>query len=280
MMLSSAGGSGNLPPKISQIEITPPTPDLQSVLTVQLQSEDPNHDRVTYRYQWFVNDKEVGDQPVLPLAGFRQGDLVSVKVVPSDGKSQGDLVQSSPVRIGNNLPVIKAIKLVPEVLKAGQGVHAEVDGFDKEGDVVRYTYQWYINDQPIDGNNQADLDGANVHSADRIAVKVTPSDSSSEGVPQTSRISVVINQAPEITSFPPTEVVEGQYRYQIIANDSDGDPLNYHLIEAPAGMILNPTSGLLEWSVKELPEKKVSVKIQVDDAKGGKSIQQFVIQAG
>lgn len=280
VILSSPAAGGSHLPRITRIEIVPATPDLQSVLTVQLQSEDPTPGRETYRYKWFINKKEVGDQPVLSLAGFRQGDLVSVQVIPSNGNADGVPVQSSPVKIGNNPPGVTVVKLVPDALKAGQAVRAEVEGSDKDGDSIRYDYEWYINDQIIDGNNGADLDGKSIHSSDKVFVKVTPSDSYSQGAPKFSRMIVVTNQPPEITSLPPTEMEEGKYIYQIIAKDPDGDPLNFQLVEAPPEMSVNPSSGLLEWNVKAPPSENVNVKVQVDDAKGGKTIQQFAIRAG
>ncbi len=227
-----------------------------------------------------MNKKEVGDQPVLPLTGFHQGDLVSVEVIPSDGKTEGSPAQSPVVRIGNNPPSVRAVKLSPEALSSGQSVHAEVEGFDKEGDPIHYDYEWYINDRRVDGNVESDLDGAFVHSSDRIAVKVIPSDPFSQGEPKMSNVAVVVNHPPEITSLPPTEAEEGKYTYQVIAKDPDGDPLHYSLVEAPPEMSIHPTSGLLEWNVAKFPTEGVSVKVQVDDAKGGKSIQQFVLRAG
>ncbi len=277
---SSSVLDGNHPPRITRVEIFPPTPDLKAVLTVQLQSEDPDQDRITYQYRWFVNNKQVGDQTVLPLTRFRQADLVSVQVIPSDGKVLGEPAQSSLVKIVNNPPDVTLVKFVPEELKAGQAVHAEVQGFDIEGDSIRYDYEWYINDQAVDGNTGADLDGTLIRSNDRVAVKVIPSDPFSQGAPKRTDTVVVVNQPPEITSLPPSEAEEGKYIYQVVAQDPDGDTLHYQLEEAPPEMNLNPTSGLLEWNMKTPPAENVKVKIQVDDAKGGKSIQQFLIRKG
>lgn len=278
--LSSPSIVKNRFPRITRVEIFPSEPDLQTVLTVHLESADLDHDGVTYRYQWFVNKKEVSDQPVLPLSGFRRGDLVSVRVIPSDGKGDGDFAQSPVVKIGNNPPAVALVKLLPEQLKAGQAVRAEVQGFDKEGDPIHYDYEWYINDQPVDGSTGADLDGKLIRSNDRVGVKVIPSDPFSQGAPKLSNMVFVTNQSPEITSLPPTEAEEGKYVYQVIAKDPDGDVLSYRLEEAPPEMTLNPTSGLLEWNLTVPPAENVKVKIQVDDAKGGKSIQQFLIRKG
>jgi hypothetical protein len=278
--LSSPSIVKNHFPRITRVEIFPSEPDLQTVLTVHLESADLDHDGVTYRYQWFVNKKEVSDQPVLPLSGFRRGDLVSVRVIPSDGKGDGDFAQSPVVKIWNNPPVLALVKLLPEQLKAGQAVRAEVQGFDKEEDPIHYDYEWYINDQPVDGSTGADLDGKLIRSNDRVAVKVIPSDPFSLGAPKLSNTFIVANQPPEISSLPPTEAEEGKYVYQVIAKDPDGDVLSYRLEEAPPEMTLNPTSGLLEWNLKVPPAENVKVKIQVDDAKGGKSSQQFLIRKG
>lgn len=278
--LSSPSIVKNHFPRIARVEIFPSEPDLQTVLTVHLESADLDHDGVTYRYQWFVNKKEVSDQPVLPLSGFRRGDLVSVRVIPSNGKGDGDFAQSPVVKIGNNPPVLALVKLLPEQLKAGHPIRAEVQGFDKEGDPIHYDYEWYINDQPVDGSTGADLDGKLIRSNDRVAVKVIPSDTFSQGAPKLSNTFIVANQPPEISSLPPTVAEEGKYVYQVIAKDPDGDALNYRLEEAPAEMTLNPTSGLLEWNMKTPPTENVRVKIQVDDANGGKSIQQFLIRKG
>lgn len=277
---SSAAGNGNHPPKITQVEISPPAPYLDSVLTVQLQSEDPDRDQVTYRYRWFVNKQEVGDQPVLSLAGFRQNDLISVEVIPSDGKAEGAPAQSAAVKIGNNPPGVTLVKLLPGELKAGQAVHAEVQGFDREGDPIHYDYEWYINDQPVNGITGEDLDGTLIHSSDQILVKVIPSDPYSQGPPKLSSTAAVANQPPEITSLPPMEAENGKYIYHVIAKDPDGDILNYRLVEAPPGMSLNPSSGLLEWEMKSPPAENVAIKIQVEDAKGGRTIQQFTIRKG
>lgn len=277
-VVSSSSGGTNHSPRLTRVEIVPSEPDLQSVLTLALQAEDPDQDTVTYRYRWFVNHKEVGDQPVLSMKGFRQGDLVSVEVTPSDGKSEGSSLPGPTVKIGNHPPVVTRIALLPAEPKAGQAMTVEVEGKDEEGDTIFYAYEWEINGRPVEGVAGNLLDGTLIHSADQIRVHVSPSDSFSAGTPTASRPTVVINQPPEIVSSPATQVEENQYRYQITAHDPDGDPIEYRLDGGPPGMELDPASGLLVWKVEPLPEGTVPVTIQVNDKKGGKSIQRFTLQ--
>lgn len=273
----SSSPDGNRPPKITHAEIDPPFPDLQSALKIELQAEDADRDPITYRYRWLVNRKEVGDQAVLTLAGFRQGDLVSAEITPSDEKTAGVLFQTPVVKIGNNPPVITAIELSPKKLRAGQPVQVEVKGLDQDGDSIRYHYEWRVNGQPA-GNDTESLDGSFVHSADQIAVIVIPSDFFSEGPATISPLVTAMNQAPKITSLPPGKIQNDKYTYQIIAQDPDGDPLHYLLLSGPSGMALDGSSGFLDWKAEALHEDKSQVTIEVNDAKGGKSIQQFTLQ--
>ncbi|PSF35821.1 hypothetical protein C7H19_15470 [Aphanothece hegewaldii CCALA 016] len=59
----------------------------------------------------------------------------------------------------------------------------------------------------------------------------------------------IINQAPIITSTPSFRANVGStYTYQVTASDPDGQALTYQLLEAPQGMTLEATTGLLQWT--------------------------------
>ena len=274
----SSSLQGNRPPRIIRAEIVPSSPDLQSALKAEFEAEDADRDPVTFRYRWLVNRKEVSDQPILPLAGFRQGDLVSLEIIPADEKAAGALFETPSVKIGNNPPVITGIQLLPREPKPGESIQVEVTGMDKDDDSIRYRYEWRINGQTVPGADMATLDGSLVHSADQIVVIVIPSDSFSEGTPKAGPPLTVVNQPPKITSLPSGGIQNNKYSYQVIAQDPDADPLQYLLVSGPPGMTLDVSSGLLDWTAEALRENKFQVTIEVNDAKGGKSIQQFSLQ--
>jgi hypothetical protein len=263
--------------KIVRAEIVPPFPDLQSALKVELQAEGADRDPMTFRYRWLVNQKEAGNQPILPLTGFSQGDIISVEVTPSTEKATGASFRSPEVKIGNNPPAVTALHLLPQEPKAGEALRVEAKGFDKDNDSILYRYEWQINGQPVPGSDAQTLDGSFVHSADKIAVIVTPSDPFSAGPPASSSLLTVTNQSPKITSLPSGKTEENRYSYQVVAQDPDGDPLHYLLVSGPPGMTLD-ASGLLTWTAERLHEDKSEVTIEVNDAKGGKSLQQFTIR--
>ena len=67
----------------------------------------------------------------------------------------------------------------------------------------------------------------------------------------TVRVTIApVNDPPAITSTPVTEVVDGHdYRYDVHALDvDDGDRLAFSLPQAPAGMTIDPGSGVITWA--------------------------------
>src|SRR5439155_21493180 len=54
------------------------------------------------------------------------------------------------------------------------------------------------------------------------------------------------NQRPAFTSAPPTEAKVGQvYRYEARAADRDADPLRFDRLVTPAGLTVDPASGIV-----------------------------------
>jgi len=63
------------------------------------------------------------------------------------------------------------------------------------------------------------------------------------------------NQSPVFVSVPPTSIAVrddqpvGQFRYEAIAIDPDGDPIRYELLDGPDGMTIDAATGLVSWDV-------------------------------
>ena len=63
------------------------------------------------------------------------------------------------------------------------------------------------------------------------------------------------------------------YRYNVTANDPEGENLQYGLIKSPPGMTINSTTGVLEWTPTSAGEFEVVVGATDASGKGG--AQQF-----
>ncbi|WP_159931097.1 Ig-like domain-containing protein [Oceanicoccus sp. KOV_DT_Chl] len=104
--------------------------------------------------------------------------------------------------------------------------------------------------------------------------------SDSQGGTASQGFTVIVadtNRDPEITSIPVVEIAEGQaYQYLLEANDADGDPLNFVLVDGPAGLSIDG-EGLISWVPGYDDEGQYHVAINVLDGKGGSSNHAFTL---
>jgi hypothetical protein len=89
---------------------------------------------------------------------------------------------------------------------------------------------------------------------------------------------VTSNNAPVITSSAPSNAVAGQlYQYQIVAEDSDGDPLTYGISAYPSGMEIDPNSGLISWIPMADQPGMQGYSVIVSDDKGSVATQEVSV---
>lgn len=67
------------------------------------------------------------------------------------------------------------------------------------------------------------------------------------------------------------------YSYDVNAADADRDILTFSLIDKPSGMTINPDSGLIAWN-STVQASQSSVKVKVEDGRGGFDTQSYVIE--
>ena len=100
-----------------------------------------------------------------------------------------------------------------------------------------------------------------------------------EGGIATQRFTIEVqsaNQPPDIISTPVTDaIVKVPYEYDVDAVDLDGDVLTYELTGAPAGMTIDPDSGLISWTPDAAGVPAVSVRVV--DGRGGAAPQSYLI---
>ncbi len=85
------------------------------------------------------------------------------------------------------------------------------------------------------------------------------------------------NSQPIITSAPVIQtIIDSQYQYQLAADDPDNDPLTFSLVQAPLGMTVSSSTGLISWL--PLNPGMETVTVRVDDGRGGFDIQQYQLE--
>jgi hypothetical protein len=269
----------NSPPTVASADITPKNPNEESELDLVIRSQDPDGDPVTYYYQWIRNNEEISGERknILKSGNFKKGDLIQVKVTPSDGKMEGKLFLSDAVKILNSSPVIEEVRIEPKMAYASETLKVYVKSHDIDGDSIYYTYQWEKNGAVLTEEKGEVLERGRFKKGDSIAVTVTPNDGESQGISKKSEPIAILNSPPIIISSPPTAVEGNDYVYQVKAYDPDNDPIFFALKSAPKGMEIDKETGLVRWAIRGQDGGTHSIEIEASDKEGAKSFQRFVL---
>jgi hypothetical protein len=269
----------NSPPVIKSVAILPENPTQGKDLAASIQGEDPDHDPITYFYQWIKNNEEmVGEKSnVLKGGSFKKGDVVQVKAVPSDGKAEGKPFLSNPVKVLNSPPVLQEVKIEPRIASASDELKAVVKGVDQDGDFIYYAYRWEKSGKIIPEEDKETLQRNRFKKGDSIAVTVTPDDREAVGAPKKSEAIIISNSPPIIVSSPPTSIEKSTYLYQVKTNDPDNDPVTFVLKSGPKGMEIEKNRGLVRWEIRKEDKGTHQIEIEASDNEGARSSQRYLL---
>lgn len=278
-MGSTVGPGGNHPPVIISAKIYPVDVRLDTELRIEVKAEDMDGDRVTYRYQWFVNGVPAATEPAFKPESSKKGDRITAEIIPNDGKVNGPVFRTNPVTMGNFAPYIVEIHLEPVPLHRGEQLKVKAIAEDPDGDPVTLSYKWFRNNKEIPGATSDTLDTKDFQKKDVLEVLVSPSDGKStregQGLPVT-----IENSPPRFTSPPPpTEIKDGQYLYQVAVTDPDEDPVTLELKQGPPGMTLDPATKQLSWKLTPENLGKHHVVLVAKDNDNGATQLEFDLDA-
>ena len=119
----------------------------------------------------------------------------------------------------------------------------------------------------VDLNGKADL-------------TISASDGSGSGEKSFSIIVNPVNDAPSVTSTAVETAVAGlEYNYDVNASDLEDNEISYSLLNSPAGMSINSSTGLIEWIPNDGQIGNNNVEVRVSDAVANakSSTQEFII---
>ncbi|MHB1524597.1 MAG: putative Ig domain-containing protein, partial [Candidatus Dormibacteria bacterium] len=88
------------------------------------------------------------------------------------------------------------------------------------------------------------------------------------------------NEVPTWTTTPgtsPAAVVGARFEYDAHATDTDGDVISYDLPVAPAGMAVDPKTGVVVWTPTAGEVGTQKVQLRAEDGRGGIVLQSFEI---
>ena len=267
----------NRPPVVTSARILNNPLSLDSPVTVAIESEDPDREAVSFRYQWYADGTALAGQtsPTLAPEHLRRGQMVSVEIVPADGAQTGKAYRTTAVVVGNTPPQISGVTVTPQPVVIGEQAEAQVEASDPDHDRIDLSYRWFKNDVLIKEGDEPFLMTTGFIPQDQIVVEVIARDSSAAVNSVRSASVTVGNRAPKIVSMPPVSDTENPYEYTVKAVDLDGDRMAFHLDAAPPGMMIDQQSGHILWSLPADQSGTFHVRVIAEDGRGGVAYQEF-----
>ncbi len=190
---------------MTALRISPLMPTVESDLTAEVDGEDPDGEKVSYSYSWILNGRPLPglDGPRLPSSKFERGDTIVVVVTPNEGKVSGRPRKSKPIEIKDAAPRVVSVSIAPKDQTRGTILKATVEGEDPDGDELRYTFQWIVDDSLMATTMDPSFDTSGLKRGDRARVRVVPNDGVVNGRPTDSEDVVIKDGTPMIFSSPP-----------------------------------------------------------------------------
>ena len=190
---------------------------------------------------------------------------------PDPNENDGKLFEISVPNDGTNLrPVIGSVTIDQTAPTTDDTLTANVNATDGNGDPLTYTYQWIKNGSDLPGETSDTLDLStpdNGDKGDEIALRVVASDGEDTSDPVTSAARTIVNSAPSFDqNLTDRSDAEGAaVSFSAGATDPDDDTLTYSATGLPAGIGIDPATGVISGSIASGAGGGYPVEVTVAD---------------
>ena len=144
---------------------------------------------------------------------------------PSKPEKRPVSVDGSPA---NNPPIIRSAGIFPASVSLDSTLQVDIQSEDKDGDPIKYQYQWIVNGLPVAAVMGPQFLTAQLKKGDEISVELIPSDGKVNGSAFKTGSVTVGNTAPQIDEIhmEPAPLHRGEIlKARVVARDPDGDPV-------------------------------------------------------
>jgi hypothetical protein len=266
----------NHPPRIASVHFEPAEPVANEAVRAVVNASDPDGDPVKFLYAWEVAGHEVGrGTQRLVLDGASRGDDFQLSVVATDGRTE-----SEPFRIratvANRPPRVERMTVEPETrITTGMTLVIRPEGSDDDDDDLSFQYAWTLNGEPMD-HAGPEFDTRSLTRGDIVNVAVRAHDGFDTSEPLFAPEFQVVNRPPRVVSTPSRSLPGGGFHYRVEAEDPDGDKqLRFELEDPPVGMKIGALSGEIDWRPNQDQTGHYTVRVIVNDLKGGRIAHAF-----
>ncbi len=221
---------------------------------------------------WHPTAEQLGDHNLALHVTDGRGGMASLQVA------------LTVVQINHNRsPVITSSPIMTAVV--GQTYAYDLHGSDEDGDPLRWELPIAPTGMSVNGSTGTIRWTPTADQIGERIVTVWAFDGQPPGMTfsltsvQTFRINVrAVNTPPQITSTPLTVAsTTERYNYAVRATDVDSDALTFSLDTAPAGMSIDPITGVIQWDAAPTPTGSHDIAVRVADGNGGSAVQSYAL---
>ena len=193
-----------------------------------------------------------------------------------DFQGAGDFDAPNP-----NLPSVSGIKSVSVETITGSprdGFKAVLFLEGPQNEDTRYIYDWTVNGGEVSGVIEETLPWQEgFKRGDVVGVTVTPYSDLGQGAMTVGGTFTIPNSPPVISSEPSASFTDGKFTYTVLAEDPDGDPVDFTLKGAPPGMTIEPATGLIAWEYGPDDAGEYKVTVVAADSEGASVSQELTL---
>lgn len=191
---------------------------------------------------------------------------------------QGDAPAAAPIS-EKNPPAVVLLNVLPLSPRKADELTVQVSAGGDADTPVYYSYQWSVNEKPLIFETSPTLKNAFV-SRDRVTVEITPEALGVRGTPAIK--TVIIGNTPPVVKTELGEVtIKGNsFTCRVQAEDPDGGPLVYTLLEGPKSAAIDRTTGVISGEYQQADAGMHKLSVSIKDADNAEVVLTVPFQLG
>ncbi len=244
----------------------------------QLQASDPDGDDIQYKLitapaGMYINH----EHQIVWKPNFNQAGFYPVTLVAADNR-EGIVQQSFTLQVNNQNRHPTFISEPILSITEGQHFLYSLQATDPDKDRLSYRLLSGPLGMTMQNNGQSIEWRPSFKNAGTYKVVLMVSDGVSEDKQAFTLLVKNKNRAPRVNNVPITNVLENQlYTYKVAASSRDNKALRFTLLSAPAAMVIDKMSGLIQWQTNFEDAGNHSVEVKISDDRGESTLLDFTL---
>ena len=260
-------------PVIHKIKFIPSPPmlgkDLQAIVDME---NDPKDGRVIISYKWYRDGELLKDFTgnTLPATEVTDGSEIYAEVKAANPSKESAWMKSEKVTVGELGFHFNNIWIEPENPKKSDVLQANYDCDNCRG--MKFFYRWLVNDKKVEEADQSELNGtqAGLKPGDQVVVELA-TEQDPDDFHGSAPVKVVTRDL-VITDKGKLWIDNNTVYFSFRAQDPDGGPVTYELVQSPQGASLNAGAGQVIWPLPQGFAGTVEFKVKAKNSAGQEAI--------